>query len=253
MIKENFVITKFVTAFFAEDARGRRAFFTNRRSACFILPVCGKISFSGEEGRVVADASHPVFLPEGFSYLNECLEDARSYVFNFKTAERYRRPRALGAVPHELCATLYEKIRQAEYAPSLQSTLDIFGSLYTLAARLFEESTAPAHHEAVEHALAYMRQHYARPRLTVAEIARAACVSEIYLRKLFARELSATPFQALTALRMQRASLLIEEKRPLAEIAASVGYSDLYQFSRAYKRHFGTPPSGKSKGNSVTE
>ena len=27
------------------------------------------------------------------------------------------------------------------------------------------------------------------------------------------------------------------------EIAAAVGYSDIYQFSRAYKRHFGFPPS----------
>ena len=247
MIKERFVITEFVTAFFANDEKGRRAFFADRRSACFILPIYGKISFRGEEGSVVADASRPVFLPEGFSYLNECLEDAQSYVFNFKTAERYRHPCTLRAVPHELCATLYEKIQQAEYASSLQSTLDIFGSLYTLAARLFEESTAPTHHEAVEQALSYMRQHYMHPHLAVAAIARAACVSEIYLRKLFARELSTTPFQALTALRMQRASLLIEEKRPLAEVAAAVGYSELYQFSRAYKRHFGIPPSGKSR------
>ena len=61
--------------------------------------------------------------------------------------------------------------------------------------------------------------------------------------KLFAKELNTSPFRHLTKLRMEKASLLIFEKRPLKEVAESVGYSDVFQFSRAYKRYFGYPPS----------
>lgn len=243
MIGEHFVIKEFVTAFYTEDPEGRRIYFSNRRSACFILPVRGQISFSGEKGRVIADAAHPVFLPMGFSYLNECLADAASYVFNFKTEESYEHPCELNPISENVIRAFYEKIRQAECATSLQSSLLILETLYALAGYLFQEKSAERTHDAVSEALAYMRKHYAQSSLTIVEIARASHVSEIYLRKLFARELALTPFKALTDIRMQRARLLIEEKRPLKEVAASVGYADVFQFSRAYKRYFGFPPS----------
>ena len=88
-----------------------------------------------------------------------------------------------------------------------------------------------------------MRQHCHRADLTVREVARRCSISEVYLRKLFARELGMSPSRKLTELRMQRAQLLIAEKRPLKEISEGVGYSDVFQFSRAYKRYFGYPPS----------
>ncbi len=243
MIKEGFVITEFVTSFFAEDHKGRKTYFPNRRSACFIIPIRGKISFSGETGTVFADAAHPVFLPEGFSYINECLEDAESYVFNFKTKFPYQAPCVLRAVPRDVLFALYERIAQAEHVSALSSSLSIFESLYTLAGHLFAQGPAERQNEAVRLALAYMRRHYGKSTLTIGEIARAAHVSEIYLRKLFVKTLSVPPFKALTEIRMQRARLLIEEKRPLKEVAVCVGYGDVFQFSRAYKRYYGASPS----------
>ena len=68
-------------------------------------------------------------------------------------------------------------------------------------------------------------------------------VSEVYLRKLFEKELQASPYGKITEMRMDKAKMLIEEKRPLKEIADSVGYSDVFQFSRAYKRYFGHAPT----------
>ena len=89
----------------------------------------------------------------------------------------------------------------------------------------------------------FMNQAYGRSGLTVEEIAQHCCISQVYLRKLFARELATTPFRYLTEIRMEHARMLAEEKRPLKEIAARVGYGDVFQFSRAYKRHFGYSPS----------
>ena len=51
------------------------------------------------------------------------------------------------------------------------------------------------------------------------------------------------PDVVLTDLRMDEARAMLEEKRPIKEVIGRVGYSDVYQFSRAYKRHFGFPPS----------
>ena len=95
----------------------------------------------------------------------------------------------------------------------------------------------------VRKALLFMRQHYGQAELTVGDVASHCCISEVYLRKLFEVEVHAPPFRKLTEIRMERARQMVIERRPLKEIAESVGYSDVFQFSRAYKRHFGYAPS----------
>ena len=61
----------------------------------------------------------------------------------------------------------------------------------------------------------------------------------------FTCSIQKTPFRLLMDLRMKKAYEMLLEKRPIKEIASSVGYSDIYQFSRAYKRYFGYAPTEK--------
>jgi len=42
---------------------------------------------------------------------------------------------------------------------------------------------------------------------------------------------------------MQQARLYLHERRSVSETALAVGYSDIYQFSRCYRRYYGYPPS----------
>ena len=239
----HFVITEFVSLFYVYDFKGQKKEFQQRFASCFIITVKGKIRFSHRDGELIAQAGRPVFLPRGLHYVNECLEDAESYVFNFQTRQMYE-PMQLAPVSDDLVAEIYKRIREASLTPSLHSELAIMEAMYALTQKLLLACDEPeAAHPTINAAIRYMRKHCHRADLTVCEIARHGNISEVYLRKLFARELGMSPSRKLTELRMQRARLLIAEKRPLKEIAASVGYADVYQFSRAFKRHFGYPPS----------
>ena len=240
---ENFVITEFASVFEARDPQGRRTVFTHRKCACFIITVKGRIRFSYEGGAVIAEAGHPVFLPRGLTYVNECLESAQSYVFQFQTLAQYKEPVSLGAIPESMAAEYYERMRGQATAPSLPQRLWLMEELYALARRLLAPCAAEGERNpVVSDALLFMREHYGRAGLTVGEVASACHVSEVYLRKLFEREQRSAPFRVLTKIRMERAKLLLEEHRPLKEIAARVGYADVFQFSRAYKRYFGVSP-----------
>ena len=88
-----------------------------------------------------------------------------------------------------------------------------------------------------------------RADLQIEEVAAFCNVSSAYLRKIVKEVYQKTPFHLLTDLRMKKACELLLEKRPIKEIASSVGYSDIYQFSRAYKRYFGYPPSTIDNNN----
>lgn len=239
----HFVITKYITSFYTHDLKGRKQEFPRRRYSGFIITVKGKIRFTHRDGELIAQAGHPVFLPRGLHYVNECLEDAESYVFNLQTLQPHE-PMQLAPVSDDLAAEIYKRIREASLTPSLHSELAIMEAMYALTQKLLLACDEPeAAHPAIEAGIRYMRQHCHRPDLTVCEIARHGNISEVYLRKLFARELGMSPSRKLTELRMQQAKLLIAEQRPLKEIAERVGYSDVFQFSRAFKRYFGYPPS----------
>ena len=88
-----------------------------------------------------------------------------------------------------------------------------------------------------------MQSECGRADLQIDEVAAFCNVSAVYLRKVIKELHGKTPFQLLTELRMKKACEMLQEQRPIKEIALSVGYSDIYQFSRAFKRRFGHSPT----------
>jgi AraC-like DNA-binding protein len=79
---------------------------------------------------------------------------------------------------------------------------------------------------------------------TVDEIANAGGISPIYLARLFKRYSSTGAYQFLMRLRMNYAAeLLVHEGLMVQQVAMRLGYNDQYQFSRAFKRVYGVPPS----------
>ena len=241
-----FVITQFASLFVAHDSAGRKKQFTNRKTACFIITTKGKIRFTYHGGCLISQDGAPVFLPKGLSYLNECLESAESYVFNFQTAEQYHPPMQLSAVSAGVVSEYYERICAISDSSVLFDRLSIFETLYSLACQLMRNYTKEDEiHPVVAKALLFISQHYESAEITVKTVASYCFVSEVYLRKLFKNTLGMSPLKKITELRMKRAKMLLEEKRPLKEIAEVIGYSDVFQFSRAYKRYFGYSPSKK--------
>ena len=107
---KNFVITEFNNLYIANDPTGRKSKFLNRQFSCFIITIKGKIRFTYEGGCLISQQGAPVFLPKGLTYLNECLESAESYVFNFQTLEQDHPPIQLSSVPDDLTLECYESI-----------------------------------------------------------------------------------------------------------------------------------------------
>ena len=88
----------------------------------------------------------------------------------------------------------------------------------------------------------FLYAHRAQP-VTLAEAARAACLSAYHFHRHFAGAFHETPHQYLTRLRMERAArLLASSELPVTEVCLESGFSSLGSFSTLFHRRFGMGP-----------
>ncbi|KZD02840.1 hypothetical protein AUP43_13465 [Oceanibaculum pacificum] len=92
-------------------------------------------------------------------------------------------------------------------------------------------------------AVALIEARYAEP-LSVAEIAREVGLSRYHFLRLFAATMNVTPYQYLIGRRLRAAAALLPDRsRTVLDIALSVGFGDLSEFTRRFRRVFGKTPS----------
>ena len=85
--------------------------------------------------------------------------------------------------------------------------------------------------------------HY-RDDFSIEELASMANISQSHFHRLFKDETGISAKQFLIRIRMNRAqSLLQSGEHNISEVADIVGYSDIYYFSRLFKKTMGVPPS----------
>src|SRR6266545_4124360 len=78
---------------------------------------------------------------------------------------------------------------------------------------------------------------------TVDDLARLSNMSRATFARVFQQALGQAPMKYLADWRMTLArDLLLDQDTPLADIAERVGYSSLYAFAAAFRRHHGQPP-----------
>jgi AraC-like DNA-binding protein len=83
---------------------------------------------------------------------------------------------------------------------------------------------------------------------TVEEVAAEIGFSPIYLSRLFKRFAGSGAYRYLLRLRMNYAAeLILERGLKVSAVAQRLRYADAFQFSRAFKRVYGVPPSSLSK------
>ncbi|NLW86620.1 MAG: helix-turn-helix transcriptional regulator [Planctomycetes bacterium] len=82
------------------------------------------------------------------------------------------------------------------------------------------------------------------PLLSVTELAEAAFVSEVYLRRMFASAGLASPVEYVRSRRVEQASLLLRTSQlPIKEIASRCGFAQTGYFHRVFRQTTGQTPA----------
>lgn len=114
------------------------------------------------------------------------------------------------------------------------------GCLWKLVAVLLDRGKPKADY--IDKALSYMHTEYTR-QITIKDIAERLGLDRSYFSAIFSERVGTSPSEYLINLRLAKAAELmtVYGERP-STAAMSVGYEDLYHFSKIFKKHFGVSP-----------
>ena len=156
---------------------------------------------------------------------------------------------ALGPVISPLLQSLPSAFGQVDTEISTMLTHNIYDLLGTAinerASKTAQVGSALAAHRSDLHrAKEYFTEQLHDPELTLQGAGTELGLSLRYLHQLF-REEASTPQAWIYIQRLERAARMLglHDGAPVADIAFATGFKDPSHFSRAFKNHFGTPPS----------
>ena len=134
---------------------------------------------------------------------------------------------------------IFEQMK-ASQAMQFGKTEFILSKIWELFAILLEESGTRI--DPVERALSLIHAEY-MTALTVQQIANRLSLDRTYFSNLFHMRMGVSPKQYLMNYRMEQAKFLLEYGYSVTVTAFSVGYQDLYTFSKMFKQYFGNAPT----------
>ena len=199
----------------------------------------GEGEFSIGETRFVSHAGEISFVPAGVDY-RAWYRQSTSLVVHLAGCH-------YGAAEHYPCAacgcfsSMFAKML-AEWQ-TFHAVNRVKAEVYTVLATL-KDNACPPGDAAFLRALSYLRAHSGDPSLSVPDLSRVAGMSAAALLRRFETYLGIPPGQYLSCLRLEGAMrLLLRGEHTVREVAYLSGFSDEKYFSRAFRRHYGKPPS----------
>lgn len=95
--------------------------------------------------------------------------------------------------------------------------------------------------------VSFLNENYMRP-VSLETISKSIYLSPAYVSKVFKEETGETPINYLIKLRLSKArEMLLNGGHSIKEVARSVGYEDVYYFSKLFKKYNRVSPSGVRK------
>ena len=207
----------------------------------------GETVYRANGKEFLSDGEHLVILPKGCSYEWLCTKEGQCGMIEFESDLHYSEPISLPIQSRDKALKYFKNL---EYKRALkgasmhwESLRDLYSILLTVTQEESKRYLPSEKKGKIDDVIEFISQNFDQ-RLTNESLARVSGLSTVYFRKLFTRITGVSPISYVQNLRIEKAKeILKSDYGNLSDVALSLGYSSLYDFSRAFKKHTGISPS----------
>jgi AraC-like DNA-binding protein len=219
----------------------------NRPRWAVIVKYEGETVYESKGKRFLSDLNHVAVLPKGCSYTWECTKPGHYIAMEFESALTYGEP-IFFSVKHG--EKILKLLKDLEYRSGLHQPMqkierirDAYSVLLLLASSEADHYVPSEKQKKLQPAIEYISLHCNEP-IKNQHLASLLGLSEVYFRKLFTQVMGVSPIVYARQRRIEKAKELLRgDYSSLTEIARTLGYTSLYDFSRDFKKHCGVSPS----------
>ena len=243
----NLIITKVHSVSTLYTPKNTKLKRKDRPRWAFVIKYEGETVYTSNGKRFLSDAGHVVILPKGCEYDWECTKSGHFSIIEFESEPTFCEPISLSVKNSDKILRMFKDL---EYKRNLkkpmveiESIKDTYSILLTLTQVMSERYLPTEKQQKIAPAVEYISQHY-NVNITNKALAAITGMSTAYFRKLFTSVLGVSPIVYARNLRIEKAKeMLKSDYGTLFDVALSLGYPSLYDFSRDFKKHTGVAPS----------
>lgn len=246
-ILSKMVITEYIhtiNMYTGENVTSKRL---NRGCWGIAIKYEGETEYISNGRKLISNKNNIVILPKGSDYEWRCVSAGHCIMIEFDSDSVCDR---LFGFHINNAEKLLNMFRELEYGQSLKSqtlSLNCLRDCYSVLLCVME-SINPHYitsdkQEKISNAVEYIIKNY-NTNISNDELAEMSGMSTVYFRKLFRELQGESPKAFAKRLKINRAKeMLKSDYSSIGDIASSLGYTSIYDFSRDFKKHTGMSPT----------
>lgn len=253
-LPNNFLIHRIHSITTNFNSKGATAVRQNRPTHALIYKYEGETIYQSNEKAVVSNASHLIYLPKGSNYRWTCVKSGHCIIVEFDTDLN---DCDILSIDVQSCEKVKSHLQRCE-AELLQDHphrhMEVCRALYDLLLSLLRGDRDMGYipqkkADKLRPAVEYMTAH-SNEKLTNEQLSALTGMTTVYFRKLFTAVYGTSPINYLSEIRIRKAKQILKSDfGSISEVATSLGYCDVYHFSKAFKKSTGLSPMQYVKTN----
>lgn len=223
----------------------------DRSAWAVVLKYEGQTVYNANGKECISNANNIVVLPKGCDYSWHCTESGHFHIIEFESDKTFSEIISFNVKNPEQYVKAFKRIELCRALKNRGYKLEELKELYGILSALVkadEQGYLPsAREQKINYIIEYIAENYNK-RMTNDELAKAVGISNVYFRKLFKTATGLSPASYIKSIRIKKAEeMLKSDFSSVSDIAVSLGYNNVYEFSRDFKKQMGVSPTNYNK------
>lgn len=227
----------------------------NRPMWALVIKYEGETHYTSAKKTYISNIHNIILLPKGSHYNWHCTKSGHFTIVEFECKKTCSDIFLFHVKNGEHCHNILQKMETnrtlKKNAYMLEELKDLYGLLSFLLKTESHTYIPSGKKQKIIPAIEYIAENYNK-HISNDALAAVTGLSTVYFRKLFKEITGLSPICYVKSVKMKKAQKMLQsDYSNISDIAYSLGYNNIYEFSRDFKKYMGISPLNYAKQHQV--